>query len=256
MGDKTRISWANRTMNFWVGCRHVSTECDHCYAEVLLNRLHGSGYFDTVRRTKTWRDPIRWQREAAKSGRHDLVFTCSLSDFFIQQADEWRPEAWRIIKHTPNLIYQILTKRPELIARRLPPDWGPGYQNVWLGVSVGTKRFLRRMDVLREIPAYVRFVSAEPLIEDICPDLERFVDGFQQIIIGGESGNNSNNFRPMDPEWARRIVRVCREHDIAVWYKQSAAIRTEMGTQLDGQTIQEYPAAYYDYAKQKAGLFA
>src|SRR5882724_10939052 len=143
MGETTRISWANRTLNFWVGCRHVSPACDHCYAEAMINRLRdtpeqkendykGLHAFDIVRKTKTWPDARRWQREAEVANRYDLVFTCSLSDFFIQDADEWRPEVWRIIRNTPNLIYQILTKRVELIERRLPPDWGDGYHNVWL----------------------------------------------------------------------------------------------------------------------------
>jgi protein gp37 len=213
-------------------------------------------------RTKTWNDPRRWQKEAASAHRYDLVFTCSLSDFFIQDADQWRPEIWRIIKNTPNLVYQILTKRPELIERRLPPDWGiNGYLNCWLGVSVENKKFLRRMDVLRKVPAHVRFVSAEPLLEDICPDLAAHVDGFHQIIVGGESGNNSNLFRPMEPRWAQRILTLCRTQHIAFWFKQSAAVRTEMGVELDDGTgikkkIQEYPAAYYEYGKQKVGLFA
>lgn len=256
MGDNTRISWANRTFNPWVGCRHVTRECQNCYAEVLLNRLRGPHAFDTVTRTKTWNDPRRWQKEAAAAGRFDLVFTCSLSDFFIQQADEWRPQIWRIIKETPNLIYQVLTKRPNLIVKRLPSDWGTGYRNVWLGVSVGIKESLKRMDILREIPAHVRFVSAEPLLEDICPDLRNHIDGFHQIIVGGESGNGSNQFRMMDHVWARRILQICRQNDIAFWFKQSAAIRTEMGIEIaehDGEIpkkIQEYPCAYYDYTKE------
>jgi len=257
MGETTRISWANRTWNPWMGCRHVSPACDHCYAESMINRTRGAHAFDTVVRTKTWNDPRRWQREAEKENRYDLVFTCSLSDFFIQDADQWRPEIWRIIKSTPNMIYQILTKRPELIERRLPPDWGKGYSNCWLGISVESKKYLRRMDALRCVPAHVRFVSAEPLLEDICPDLEHHIDGFHQLIVGGESGNNSGLFRFMDHEWARRILKVCRKHDIAFWFKQSSARKTEMGIELEGHgKIQEYPAAYYEYGKQKAGLFA
>jgi protein gp37 len=267
MGETTRISWANRTLNFWIGCRHVSPECDHCYAESMINRLRdtpaqkakdykGPHAFDVVTKTKTWGDARRWQREAAKENRFDLVFTCSLSDFFIQQADEWRPEAWYIIKSTPNLIYQILTKRPELIERRLPPDWGPnGYPNVWLGTSVGLKKTLKRLDVLRKIPAAARFVSAEPLLEDICPDLEEHVEGIHQIIVGGESGNNSELFRFMDHEWARRILKVCRRNGIAFFFKQSSAIKTEMGTQLDGVVYHEFPSVYSDYGKQKNRLF-
>jgi protein gp37 len=265
MGDNSRISWTMKTWNPFIGCRKVSAECEHCYAESMINRLRDTpeqkadGYkglhaFDTVVRTKTMHDPITWQKKAEAAGRYDLVFTCSLSDFFIQQADQWRPEIWRIIKATPNLIYQILTKRPELIEKRLPPDWGVnGYPNCWLGTSVGMKKFLKRMDVLRKTPAHVRFVSAEPLLEDLCPELQAHIDGFHQIIVGGESGNNSDLYRPMDHNWARRILKICRTHHIAYWFKQSSARKTELGTQLaeiEGaapQTIQEYPAAYFAY---------
>ena len=271
MGDATRISWANRTLNFWVGCRHVSPGCDHCYAESMINRLRdkpeqkatdykGPHSFDTVVKTKTWPDARRWQKEASAAGRTDLVFTCSLSDFFIQSADQWRPEAWQIIKAAPNLVFQILTKRPELIARRLPPDWGAnGYPNVWLGVSVESKKFLSRMDSLRKIPARCRFVSAEPLLEDIAPELTKHIDGFHQIIVGGESGNGSNLFRPMPHEWARKILKICRTHGVAFFFKQSSAIRTEMETKLaefDGdipKVIQEYPQYYAEYQKSLKG---
>lgn len=265
MGDKTNISWANRTLNFWIGCRQVSPGCEHCYAESMVNRLRdspaqkakdyvGPHSFDTIVRTKTWVDARRWQREAAAAERTDLVFTCSLSDFFIQDADEWRPEVWSIIKASPNLVFQILTKRAELIAKRLPPDWGAnGYPNVWLGVSVENKKFLKRMNVLREIPARVRFVSAEPLLEDLAPELKKHIDGFHQVIVGGESGNNSELFRPMNPDWARRILKICRDNDVAFFFKQSSAIRTEMGTQLDGKTIQEFPAYHAEYQKSLKG---
>jgi protein gp37 len=267
MGDVTRISWANKTWNPWMGCRHVSPECDHCYAESMVNRLRdspeqkakdydGPHAFDIVTRTKTWSDPRRWQREAEKENRFDLVFTCSLSDFFIQDADQWRPDIWKIIRDTPNLIYQILTKRPELIERRLPDDWGRnGYPNCWLGVSVGTRKFLKRMDVLRRIPAHVRFVSAEPLLEDICPDLESCILGFDQVIVGGESGNNSDLFRFMDHKWARNILNVCEEYNVAFWFKQSSARKTEMGIELEGRgKIQQYPRQYYQY-KSSSKLF-
>jgi protein gp37 len=252
MGETTKISWANRTWNPWIGCRKVSPACDHCYAESMINRTRGAGAFDTVVRTKTWLDPRRWQREAEAAKRVDLVFTCSLSDFFIQQADAWRPDIWQIIKSTPNMVYQILTKRPELVARRLPPDWGPnGYPNCWLGVSVENKKFLARMDTLRKIPAAVRFVSAEPLLEDLLPEMKWKLEGFHQIIVGGESGNGSKLYRPMDHAWARRILEACQREHVAFFFKQSSAVRTEMGTTLDGKTWHEYPAAYYRYVDQK-----
>jgi len=194
-----------------------------------------------VIRTKTWADPDRWQRECAKSGKQEMVFTCSWSDFFIEDADPWRPAAWAIIKRTPNLIYQILTKRPELIADRLPADWEDGYRNCWLGVSVENKRFLKRMNILGKIPAVIRFVSAEPLLENLMPEFEAHLDGFHQCIIGGESGNGTRDFRPMDHQWAREMFAACERHGVARFFKQSAAPRTEMRTKLDGKVCREYP---------------
>jgi protein gp37 len=239
MGDTTKIAWAEHTWNPWVGCHQISPGCANCYAKVLVERW-GKDFAD-VHASKTWRDPFRWQKAAEAAGKHDLVFTCSLSDFFLEEADQWRPEVWQIIKATPNLIYQILTKRPDNIPARLPADWGKGYPNCWLGTSVENKHWLKRMDILREVPARIRFVSAEPLIQDICPELGDHMKGFHWIIVGGESGNGSKDFRPMPTAWARNIRDLCAKRRVAFFFKQSAAVRTEMGTTLDGVTHYNYP---------------
>ena len=239
MGEKTGISWTQHTWNPWRGCERISPGCANCYMFAQQERvgLDPNG----VTRTKTWADPDRWQRECVRLGKQEMVFTRSWSDFFIEEADPWRSEAWAVISRTPNLIYQILTKRPELIADRLPGDWHEGYPNVWLGCSVENRRFLTRMDTLRKIPAVVRFISAEPLLQDLTPELEQHVEGFDWIIVGGESGNGSKDFRPMSHEWARRIRGLCQRRGIAFFFKQSAAFRTEMGKTLDGRQYREYP---------------
>ncbi|MCI0723399.1 MAG: phage Gp37/Gp68 family protein, partial [Acidobacteria bacterium] len=108
---------------------------------------------------------------------------------------------------------------------------------VWLGVSVESRKYLWRMDYLRKCPARVRFISAEPLLEDLEVTPPQ-ITGIHQIIVGGESGPG---YRPMDHEWARRILALCREQGIAFFFKQSAAPRTEMGTRLDGHAYKEYP---------------
>src|SRR5690242_8610940 len=133
MGETTGISWTDHTLNFWVGCTKVSPGCTNCYAEHIVEvfpMAKGKGAFRRLERTKTWGDPVKWNRAAAAAGRRELVFTCSMSDFFHEGADEWRAEAWALIKATRNLEYQILTKRPERILSNLPPDWGrKGYPN-------------------------------------------------------------------------------------------------------------------------------
>jgi protein gp37 len=187
------------------------------------------------RRTKTWNDPIRWNAAAAETGVPALVFTCSLSDWFHDGADEWRPEAWQVIRQCPYLRFQVLTKRPFQIAEHLPPDWGEGYDNVWLGVSIEDNEHVWRSDTLRKIPARVRFISAEPLLGPL-PDLD--LRGFHWLIVGGESGSG---FRPMDRNWARQLRDMAKSQGVAYFFKQSSAFRPGQGDLLDGRRWHEFP---------------
>lgn len=110
------------------------------------------------------------------------VFCASLTDFFIQDADPWRDEAWKVIRECPNLDFLILTKRPSLIPSRLPADWRNGYPNVWLGTTCGVRSSYPRIDDLCSVPAIVRFVSAEPLLESLS-DID--LGGVHWLIAGG-----------------------------------------------------------------------
>lgn len=240
MSDLSIISWTKRTWNPWRGCTKVSPGCDNCYMFTAQRRYGRDPEVVTRTGHQIWRKPIGWQREAFEAGRDDMVFTCSWSDWFHPVADKWRGEAWSIVRDTPNLIYQILTKRPHLIADRLPADWGAGYDNVWLGVSVESDKQRGRADVLRRVPAAIRFVSYEPALGP----LEKInLDGIHWLIYGGESGPG---WRPEgtedDPKfWARSIRDRCRENGVAFFHKQSAAPRTEMGVELDGEIVHEWP---------------
>lgn len=229
MGDKTAIEWTDKTWNPWRGCIKVSTGCKHCYMYRDQMR-YGRNPKQVVRSKTTFRDPLKWDKPA-------LVFTCSLSDFFIEDADNWRDEAWAIIRDTPQLTYQILTKRPENVRARLPRDWENGYPNVWLGVSAEDQRNAdRRVPVLLSIPARVRFVSAEPLLAPI--DFEPYFawtdyddyygntdyPGVDWVIVGGESGphqRDPKSRRPMEMEWARAIRDQCVEFGVPFFFKQN-----------------------------------
>jgi protein gp37 len=191
-----------------------------------------------VVRTKTWSDPLRWQREARSKGRQDMVFTCSWSDWFHETADQWRDDAWKLVRRCPNLIFQILTKRPERVLKCLPSDWSNGYENVWLGVSVENDEYVWRADLLRMIPARIRFISAEPLLGALT---SLSLEGFHWLIVGGESGPG---FRPMELEWAQRLRDRAVGAGISFFFKQSAARRSESGTVLDGQTWRQYPQSF------------
>jgi len=183
--------------------------------------------------SRKWSEPAR-------------VFTCSWSDFFIEEADPWRADAWDVIRRTPHLTYQILTKRSERIRDHLPPDWGDGWAHVWLGVTVEGNRYRYRLDDLLATPAVVRFVSMEPMLEAInladivVPEgiLKPLVGLLWEpcgggrpgvvvkrprgprldwVIVGGESGPGA---RPMRLEWARSVVEQCKAASVPCFIKQ------------------------------------
>jgi protein gp37 len=236
--ENSKINWTDHTWNPWIGCRHVSAECDHCYADFLVSKRMGRD-FGSVTRTKTWRDPIKWNARAPelqeKLGRRVRVFCASLTDFFIQDADRWRDEAWQVIRDCPNLDFLILTKRPRLIPSRLPKDWANGYPNVWLGTTCGVRSSYPRLDDLRGIPAVARFISAEPLLESL-HDID--LEGIHWLIAGGESGSG---FRPMEDEWALELRDRCRESGVAFHFKQHSAFRSGTDPLLEGVKYHESP---------------
>lgn len=241
--DGSIIAWTDNTFNPWMGCVKVSAGCKHCYAETLTRdrmglQVWGPGSIRQITSAANWRKPVQWQRQAVSEGRRVRVFCGSLCDVFEEHetADATRPRLWELVRNTPNLDWQILTKRPERIGDHLPDDWGPdGWPNVWLGASIEDMRVAERADHLRRLPAVVRFVSYEPALGPL-DDLD--LSGIDWVIYGGESGRN---YRPHNPAWPRAMRRKCLDAGTAFFYKQSAAIRTEMGTMLDGETIREYP---------------
>ena len=188
-----------------------------------------------VVRTKTWRDPIRWQKKAEAAGRTDPVFTCSWSDCFHEAADGWRDEAWAVVRACPNLTFQVLTKRPERIAGHLPADWGEGYANVWLGVSIERNDYCWRADALRTAPARTRWVCAEPLLGPL-DDLD--LTGIHWLVVGGESGPD---YRRMDHAWVRALRDKCASAGVAFYFKQSNGPYPGMNPRLDGRLHQEMP---------------
>jgi protein gp37 len=166
-----------------------------------------------VLRSKTkFNDPLKWKASAK-------VFTCSWSDWFIEEADAWRDEAWHIVKATPHLTYQILTKRPENIADRLPADWSDGYPNVWLGVSVENSAHEWRLKILQDTPAITRFASFEPLLGFMT---HVNMDKLDLAIIGGESGNENGyyKYRPCEIKWIEELIKEARQQNTAVFVKQ------------------------------------
>lgn len=243
MAENSKIEWTGATWNPFIGCEKVSAGCKFCYAERLIEGRFKRQFRD-VQPTKnpTFYFPLKYAKrfDGTEPFTDRLVFTCSLSDFFIAQADVVRWQLWQIIRQTPNLIYQILTKRPERILGNLPPDWGDGYPNVWLGTSAENQEtFDERVPILNKVPAKVRFVSIEPILDAV-----KITSPIDWAIVGGESGG-PKKYRPAKLSWIYNLVIECNEKGIPIFVKQ---LGTDLAKTLQlkdskGGDISEFPFA-------------
>ena len=212
------IEWTDATWNPWHGCHKISPGCKNCY--MYRDKARYGQDPNVVQRSKTtFTAPLKWTEPK-------LIFTCSWSDWLIKEADPWREEAYDVIRATPRHTYQILTKRSDRFPGHVP---NPPLPNVWLGVSVESRAYLSRIDDLRRTSAAVRFLSLEPLLEDL-GDISRHLavdaeigDGsgrtgpIDWVIVGGESGPGA---RPMHPDWVRSIRDQCVAAGVPFFFKQ------------------------------------
>ncbi len=237
MAQKSEIQWTDATWNIARGCRKVDEDCKFCY--MYRDSFNGTRYNPReVKRTKTvFNLPLKIEKPSK-------IFTCSLTDFFLPEIDEYREEAWQIIRSCPQHTFQILTKRPDRVLECLPSDWGMGYDNVWLGTSVGGNNGLNRIDEISYVPSKCLFLSFEPLHEKLNLQNHPMI-GFKWAIIGGESGHETGKYRyrPCELEWIEDLKNQCQTYDIQVFIKQ-------MGTHLakelkmndrHGGDINEFP---------------
>lgn len=251
MGRQTGVDWADASWNPWMGCQKVSVGCKHCYAQRDMLRFGKN--FDVVTRTtdKTFNSPDKWTDAPL------IIFVCSWSDFFIEDADFWRDEAWAIIRRNPQHTFLLLTKRIERVEMCLPSDWGEGYANVWLGVSVANVDEVFRIPLALEIPAALHFVSAEPLVGPI-EIFEYLYKGgprpaIKWVIVGGESGVGTE-WRDMKPEWVDKIYQDCLNVDVAFFFKQWAGRKKKgvINNRYKGNVIHEMPENTTLETKQNA----
>jgi protein gp37 len=236
MADKTGIEWTEATWNPVTGCDKVSPGCAHCYAEAFAERWRGipdhpyEQGFDLRIWPQRLDQPQRWKRPR-------MIFVNSMSDLFHERIpDAFIGEVFASMQEADWHTFQILTKRPDRLielADSLP--WPP---NVWMGVSIENRRFVGRADALREVPAAVRFISAEPLLGPL--------DGLNLaqidwLIAGGESGPRA---RAAKPAWIRELRDRCRDEAVAFFFKQWGGRTPKAGGRLlDGVQHDEIPAA-------------
>lgn len=205
--------------SLWHGCHRKSEGCLHCY----VYRRDSSNGIDSnlVHKTSMFRMPI--QRE--RSGRYKipsgtLMWTCFTSDFFIEEADEWREEAWAMIRERSDLDFYMVTKRPERIPDCLPGDWETGYANVTICCTMENQRRAdERMHVFKDLPIFHKEIICEPLLERI-DFREELGEWCGQLTVGGESGREA---RVCDYDWVLDIRRQCQEGGVPFHFKQTGA---------------------------------
>jgi protein gp37 len=261
MAEETKIAWTHHTFNPWMGCQKVSEGCRNCYAEQLVTGRMGRNLWGPEesdqnngrQKTKSpWKKVKRWQKKAADNNEIRLVFTGSLCDIFedAEIPNNYRPQVWDVIRSSPNLHFQLLTKRPQNIAGMLPDDWGDGYDNVWLGCTIERNDVAHRHYQLVRNPAKVHYVSYEPAIG---PLDQMPLDDIEWVIYGGESGSD---YRDHNIEWPRNMRERCEKTGTAFFYKQSPAYKTEQGIKLDGEIVRNMPDYYKEQKRQKQPLYA
>lgn len=236
MGKQTEIQWTDATWNPWHGCKKVSAACKYCY--MFRDKERYGQEPTTVLKSKTgFKFPLK-QKEG------NLIFTCSWSDWFIAEADEWRDEAWEVIRQCPQHTFQILTKRPERIKDHLPKFFDEIADRVWMGVSVESQAQVDRLEYLIDMPCKI-FASFEPLLGPIKWDEN--MTHLDWCIIGGESGNETGKYlyRPTKLEWMEYLVQQALDHDVACFVKQTG---TYLSKQLGlinrhGGEMHEFPAS-------------
>jgi len=234
MADKSAIEWTEATWNPVTGCDQISPGCAHCYAKTFAERwrgIEGHPYeqgFDLRLWPQRLDQPQRWKRPR-------MIFVNSMSDLFHEEIPlDFIQQVFSSMKETHWHTFQILTKRPERLVEIA--DDLPWPENVWMGVSIENRRFVQRADALREVPAAVRFISAEPLLGPL-EGLE--LDQIDWLIAGGESGPHA---RSMDVEWARELRDRCGTEGVAFFFKQWGGRTSKAGGRLlDGVEHDEMP---------------
>jgi protein gp37 len=201
----------------WTGCYKVSEGCDYCYFYGPYSKKHGQ---NTVQKTKDFDKPVaRTTKGVPKIQSGKIVPTCFATDFFIPEADEWRVEAWAMIKERQDLEFLILAKRIDRFSVSLPDDWGEGYDNVNIGCTVETQALADyRLPLFLSYPIKRRFVAAAPILEAI--DLSAYMNGLEHVTVGGET---SRDARVCEYDWVLDIREQCVKAGATFWFKNTGS---------------------------------
>lgn len=234
MADKSSIEWTNATWNPVTGCDKVSPGCKHCYAEKMARRLqlmnqknYKNGFALTLQ-PDALQIPLKWKRPR-------MIFVNSMSDLFHEDVPlEYIQEVFKVMVSAKQHTFQVLTKRHKRLLEL--NDKLPWSENIWMGVSVESQIFVKRVEFLRKSNAKIKFLSIEPLLGKISSiDLS----GIDWVIVGGESGPNA---RPMQEEWVLRLRDICQDFNVPFFFKQWGGVQKHRtGRELEGNYHNDMP---------------
>ena len=245
MALNSKIEWTEATWNPVTGCSKFSLGCVNCYAERLAKRLQKMGHpkyrngFEITLHPAELSKPLEWKKPM-------MIFVVSMGDLFHEKVPvEFIQEVFKVMNKAYWHTFQVLTKRIErMLEISEKVNWTP---NIWAGVTVEHEKYVYRIGILKKIPAFVRFISMEPLLSNM-PYID--LSGIDWVIVGGESGPRA---RPMKTEWVRRIRDMVKSQGVAFFFKQwGGRNKKAAGRVLDGRTWDEYPIKVASAEARKA----
>lgn len=232
----TKIEWTESTWNPITGCTKISSGCRFCYAEVMANRLKAMGQekyrngFELTLHPEVLNEPYNWKKPK-------MIFVNSMSDLFHKDIPiDYIQKIFKVIRENPHHVFQVLTKRADLLRYYDSEGWLEWPHNLWMGVTVENSAVMNRIDLLRLTSARVKFLSCEPLLSSL-PDMN--LKGIDWVIVGGESGRTP---RPIKEEWIVDIKEQCQQAKVAFYFKQwGGTNKKKAGKMLDGKVYNEMP---------------
>jgi protein gp37 len=233
---QSSIEWTEMTWNPTTGCDKISKGCKFCYAEVMTRRLKAMGVekyaggFNLAVHESELDTPYSWKRPR-------MVFVNSMSDLFHKDVPiDFIQKVFKVMKENPQHVFQILTKRADVVLYYDMEGMLEWTHNIWMGVSVENEKTMNRIDLLRQTKARTKFLSCEPLLGPL-PNLD--LTGIDWVIVGGESGRTP---RPMKKEWVIDIKEQCQKSNKAFFFKQwGGTNKKKTGNLLDGEKYLEMP---------------
>lgn len=233
---KTKIEWTESTWNPITGCTKISTGCKFCYAEIMARRLKAMGQekyrhgFKLTLHPETLQEPYLWKKPR-------MIFVNSMSDLFHRDVPlEFIRQIFKVIKENPHHVFQVLTKRADILQYYDSEGWLEWPHNLWMGVTVENNSVVNRIDNLRKTSARVKFLSCEPLLG---PLHNLNLKGIDWVIVGGESGRTP---RPMKEEWVIDIKDQCQRANVAFYFKQwGGTNKKKNGRLLNGKRYDSMP---------------